>query len=60
MSINFHRKPFQKRHIGPNEDSQKSMLSTIGVDSRAQLMKETIPQSIALEKPLDIEEALTE
>lgn len=60
MSINFQRKPFCKRHIGPDEVSQKSMLEAIGTDSRQQLIQETIPQSIALQESLDIKDALTE
>ncbi|WP_298881622.1 aminomethyl-transferring glycine dehydrogenase [uncultured Polaribacter sp.] len=45
---------FQNRHIGPNEEEQKKMLSTIKVDSLDQLIYETIPDDIRLEKELDL------
>ena len=60
MPIDFQRKPFSNRHIGPGEASQQAMLSNIGAQTRQELMQQTIPQSIALERPLDIGQALTE
>ncbi len=45
---------FQKRHIGPNEQEAKHMLETIGVSSLEELINNTIPQSIRLQKPLEV------
>jgi glycine dehydrogenase len=39
---------------------QKSMLETIGVESKEQLISETIPAEIRLTKPLDLEPAMSE
>lgn len=51
---------FEDRHIGPSEAEEKQMLSAIGVDSMDALIKETIPESIRLNKELDIDSAVTE
>ena len=34
---------FVERHIGPNEDEIKKMLTKIGAESIEQLLEETIP-----------------
>ncbi|WP_055442913.1 aminomethyl-transferring glycine dehydrogenase [Lacinutrix himadriensis] len=51
---------FALRHIGPREEDQKQMLKTIGVDSLDQLIYETIPDDIRLQKDLDLAEAMSE
>ncbi|MDX1278777.1 aminomethyl-transferring glycine dehydrogenase, partial [Oceanihabitans sediminis] len=51
---------FALRHIGPREADQKQMLKTIGVDSLDQLIYETIPDDIRLQKELDLNEAMSE
>ncbi|MBV7270282.1 aminomethyl-transferring glycine dehydrogenase [Winogradskyella luteola] len=51
---------FALRHIGPNKDDQKAMLNTIGVTSIEQLVSETIPAGIRLEKDLDLDAAMSE
>ncbi len=51
---------FALRHIGPKEADQKQMLKTIGVDSLDQLIYETIPDDIRLQKELDLNEAMSE
>lgn len=51
---------FALRHIGPSSQEQKDMLNTIGVDSIDQLISETIPAGIRLEKDLDLEPAMSE
>ena len=51
---------FALRHIGPREEDQKQMLKTIGVDSLDQLIYETIPDDIRLQKELDLNEAMSE
>jgi len=51
---------FVKRHIGPNDDEVQEMCKTIGVDSLNQLIGETVPVSIMLNKPLSIPDAVSE
>ena len=51
---------FALRHIGPRENDIKEMLQTIGAESIEQLIYETIPSNIRLEKDLDLEDAMTE
>ena len=51
---------FIQRHIGPNANETKQMLSSIGAKSIDELIEKTIPASIRLKKPMDIPEGLTE
>jgi len=51
---------FALRHIGPREEDQEQMLKTIGVDNLDQLIYETIPDDIRLQKDLDLEQAMSE
>ncbi|WGH75633.1 aminomethyl-transferring glycine dehydrogenase [Tenacibaculum tangerinum] len=51
---------FQLRHIGPRIKEQDQMLQTIGVESLSQLIYETIPDDIRLEKELDLAPAMSE
>ncbi|WP_369996543.1 aminomethyl-transferring glycine dehydrogenase [Winogradskyella sp.] len=51
---------FALRHIGPSSQEQKEMLDAIGVSSIEQLISETIPKGIRLEKDLDLEPAMSE
>ena len=51
---------FQRRHIGPDENEQKQMLDVIGIKSLDQLIKETIPKDIRLQKSLDLEDPMSE
>ena len=51
---------FALRHIGPRENDIKEMLQTIGAESIEQLIYETIPSKIRLEKDLGLDEAMTE
>ncbi len=51
---------FHKRHNGPREEETKKMLTKIGVSSIEQLIDETIPQSIRLNKPLNLPDGLNE
>ena len=50
----------KNRHIGLIEADQKKMLQAIGAASMEQLLDETIPHAIRLEKPLDLPQALSE
>lgn len=51
---------FVNRHISLNETNKNEMLKKIGVSSIDELISQTIPQSIRLEKDLDISEPLSE
>lgn len=51
---------FEKRHIGPNAGELDAMLRTIGVDSLDQLIDETVPAKIRMNKKLDLPEAQSE
>jgi len=51
---------FTRRHIGPNSSDLNKMLSTIGVNSVEQLLKQTIPEKIRLKKDLNIPEGISE
>ena len=51
---------FTDRHIGIQQQEVAEMLSTIGVDSLEQLIKETIPPNIRISDWIHQEEALSE
>jgi len=51
---------FALRHIGPRINDHKEMLDTIGVDSLDQLIYQTIPDNIKLEKGLNLNPAMSE
>ncbi|MCX6332992.1 MAG: aminomethyl-transferring glycine dehydrogenase [Bacteroidia bacterium] len=51
---------FVNRHNGPRTGEVPQMLSVIGVDSLDQLIDNTIPKKIRLEKPLRLPEAMSE
>ncbi|MEZ4996372.1 MAG: hypothetical protein R2758_02445 [Bacteroidales bacterium] len=51
---------FVNRHIGPRESETAEMCKAIGVDSPEQLINQTVPASIRLEKPLNLPPAMTE
>jgi glycine dehydrogenase len=51
---------FARRHNGPFGDEVKEMLSKIGVDSLDTLIDQTVPQSIRLQKPLNLAEGMNE
>ena len=51
---------FVERHVGPNEEEIKKMLVKIEADSIDELLDETIPASIRLNKPLDLDEGISE
>ena len=56
MSINN----FSDRHNGPRNTDVDKMLEAIGVNSLDELMNQTIPSSIRLEKELDLPNAVSE
>ena len=51
---------FASRHIGIRKDDLPKMLTTIGVESMDQLIDETIPSEIKLEKPLNLSREMSE
>ncbi|MBN2348877.1 MAG: aminomethyl-transferring glycine dehydrogenase [Bacteroidales bacterium] len=51
---------FAIRHIGPRDHEIKHMLSSVGVNSLDELIKKTIPETILLDKELDLPEGISE
>lgn len=51
---------FVSRHLGPRFTDEAEMLTTIGVGSMDELIDQTIPASIRLNRELDVDQALTE
>jgi len=51
---------FPSRHIGPSPRELAEMLATIGVSSVEDLIRQTVPDSIRLERPLRLEAPLSE
>lgn len=54
------QKEFQGRHIGPNEKETTEMLKTIGCSTMEELIEKTVPASIRLSGPLEMESPLSE
>ena len=53
-------KEFQQRHVGPNENETQQMLNVIGVSSIDELVNQTVPPSIRMERDLDLPAAMSE
>ena len=51
---------FLNRHIGPRQDEIKTMLNSIGLNSIEELIDETIPKNIRLNKDIQLEPAMSE
>ena len=51
---------FSDRHIGPRSLDVKTMLKKVGVDSISQLIDETVPSQIRLNKEMDLPASMTE
>lgn len=54
------RDAFIDRHIGPNAKQQADMLAAVKASSLEELTKQIVPESIALNQPLSIENATPE
>ena len=54
------KSPFHKRHIGPNKKEIHKMLSTLELNSVDELIDQTLPEAIRLEKQLAIDEGISE
>jgi len=51
---------FVDRHIGPRDQDVQTMLEKVGVNSINELIDKTIPKTIHLDKPVGLEEAMSE
>jgi glycine dehydrogenase len=51
---------FSMRHIGPTEIEQKEMLKALDLNSLDELVRKTVPASIRLQKPIEVQESLNE
>ncbi len=51
---------FQRRHLGISNEELEQMLETIGVDSMEQLINQTVPDGIRMERELNIPSSMTE
>ncbi len=51
---------FAIRHIGPRKSDLAGMLKTVGVETMEQLIYETIPNNIRLDKNLELDKAMSE
>src|SRR6056300_1246763 len=51
---------FVERHIGPNEVEVQKMLAKINANSIDELLDQTIPESIRLNEPLNLEREISE
>ncbi|EAZ79488.1 aminomethyl-transferring glycine dehydrogenase [Algoriphagus machipongonensis] len=61
MKINLSNAvPFENRHNAPTEAEIAEMLEKIGASSLEELIDQTVPKSIQLEKPLDLPSAQLE
>ena len=56
----FDREPFALRHNSPTEDDISAMLEAVGCGSLDDLMDQTVPASIRVDKPLRLPEPLSE
>ena len=51
---------FAQRHIGPREEDIKTMLSTLGVNTMEELVRQTVPENILLKEDLKMDAPMTE
>jgi glycine dehydrogenase len=51
---------FLRRHLGPDAVEQQAMLQSLGVASRTELIEQTVPPAIRLNRALDLPAALSE
>ena len=51
---------FLRRHLGPDAAEQQAMLDSLGLGSRVELIEQTVPPSIRLNRALDLPPALDE
>lgn len=51
---------FTKRHIGPRETELNEMLNTVGVSSLEELISQTVPNDIRMQRELYLSKSMTE
>ncbi|TFH76726.1 aminomethyl-transferring glycine dehydrogenase [Pseudomonas kribbensis] len=51
---------FLRRHLGPDAAEQQAMLDSLGLGSRIELIEQTVPPAIRLNRELDLPPALDE
>ena len=51
---------FLRRHLGPDAAEQQAMLDSLGLGSRVELIEQTVPPGIRLNRPLELPPALVE
>ncbi|MDG9926440.1 MULTISPECIES: aminomethyl-transferring glycine dehydrogenase [unclassified Pseudomonas] len=51
---------FLRRHLGPDAREEQAMLDALGLGSRDELIVQTVPPAIRLNRPLDLPAALDE
>jgi len=51
---------FLRRHLGPDAAEQQAMLDSLGLGSRVELIEQTVPPAIRLNRALDLPPALDE
>jgi len=54
------KEEFFQRHIGPNESEVQAMLKTIGCSTVEELISKTIPDSIRMKKPMNVNSPISE
>lgn len=54
------RREFENRHIGPDAEQQKEMLKSIGADSLDELISQTVPSAIRLQRYLRVCDPVSE
>ncbi|MCH7941786.1 MAG: aminomethyl-transferring glycine dehydrogenase [Proteobacteria bacterium] len=54
------RGDFIRRHIGPGDEHVAAMLETLGLSSLAEMIDKTVPEAIRNERPLDLDDAMSE
>lgn len=56
----MHKTAFSSRHIGLRPDEANSMLESLGTSSMQELIEQSVPQSICLNRALDLPKAASE
>ncbi|MBM3110840.1 glycine dehydrogenase (aminomethyl-transferring) [Pseudomonas sp. P66] len=60
LSQLFEVNPFLRRHLGPDASEQQAMLQALGLGTRRELIEQTVPAGIRLNRPLELPAALDE
>ncbi len=54
------RGDFIRRHIGPGDEHIADMLSAMGLSSLGEMIDKTVPKGIRSERPLELDDAMSE